>query len=91
MRTQKRNWISTALALAPLALVAAGQGTWSPDPEQALLGRTKAVFQAYGVSTSKSPVSGEQALIGKIAGNGARVSAAESQKNITADLALLGQ
>jgi hypothetical protein len=71
--------------------MALGEGGWSPDPEQALLGRTKAVFQAYEVSTSKSPVSSEQALLGKITGNGARVSAAESQKNITADVALLGR
>jgi hypothetical protein len=85
------NWISTALALVPIALVAAGDGAWSPDPEQALLGRTKAVFQVYEVSTSKPPVSGQQALLGNIAGNGARASAAESRKSVTADVALLGR
>lgn len=91
MRTQKRNWLNTALALAPIMLLAAGEGAWSPDPEQALLGRTMAVFQAYEVSTSKSPVSSEQALLGKITGNGTRASAARSWNRITADVALLGR
>jgi hypothetical protein len=91
MRTQKRNWMSTALALVPMALVAAGEGPWSPDPEQALLGRTKAVFQVYEVSTNRPPVSGQEALLGQIAGNGARASAAASQKEITAEGALLGR
>jgi hypothetical protein len=90
MRTQKPTWMSTALALVPMMLVAAGEGPWSPDPEQALLGRTKAVFQAYEVSTSKSPVSGQQALLGTIAGNGADASAM-SRNGITGEVALLGR
>src|SRR5688500_8299912 len=91
MHTQRRNWMSTALALASMTLVATGEGPWSPDPDQARLGRTKAVSAVHEVGTSKSPVSGEQALLGQIAGNGARASAAESQKRITADFALLGR
>jgi hypothetical protein len=91
MRTQKRRWMSTAIALAPIALVVTGLGPRSPDPEQALLGRTKAVFQVYEVSTSKPPVSGEQALLGQVAENGARASGAESRNRITGDVALLGR
>jgi hypothetical protein len=90
MRTQ-RNWISTAFALVPVALAAIGESDWSPDPEQALLGRTKAVFQVYDVSAMKSPISGAQALLGEIAGNGARASAVERRNGITAEFALLGR
>ena len=88
MRTTNRNWMSSALALAAMALVG---GDWSPDGEQALLGRTKAEFHAYEISSSKSPVSGTQALLGDFARIGVRTSAAESQNRITADVALLGR
>jgi hypothetical protein len=87
MRTTNRNWMSSALALAAMALV----GDWSPDGEQALLGKTKAGFHPYEVSSSKSPVSATQALLGEITGIGGRVSAAESQNRITATFALLGR
>jgi hypothetical protein len=88
MRTKNRNWMSSALILAVMALVG---GDWSPDGEQALLGRTKAEFHPYEVSSSKSPVSATQALLGQIAGIGVRTSAAESQNRITASFALLGR
>lgn len=88
MRTTNRNWMSSALALAAMALAL---GDSSPDGEQALLGKTKAEFRPYEVSSSKSPVSATQALLGEIAGIGGRVSAAESQNRITANVALLGR
>ena len=88
MRNTNRNWMSSALALAAMALVG---GDPSPDGEQALLGKTKAEFHANEVSSSKSPVSGTQALLGEVAGIGVRTSAAESQNRITADFALLGR
>jgi hypothetical protein len=78
-------------ALAAIALMATVDPPSSPDPEQALLGRTKAVFHAYDVSADKPPVSGQQALLGNIAGTGARSSAAESRNSITAHFALLGR
>ena len=88
MRTTNRKWMSSPLALAAMALVG---GDWPPDGEQALLGKTKAEFHAYEVSSSKSPVSATQALLGEIAGIGVRTSAPESQNRITADFALLGR
>jgi hypothetical protein len=78
-------------ALAAIALMATVDPPSSPDPEQALLGRTKAVFEPYDVSSSKLPISGEHALLGKIAGNGGQASAAQSRNRITPEVALLGR
>ena len=89
MRTEKWNWMSAALAIAPMAMLATG-GAWSPDPEYALLGRTGAAPQHYEMSASGSAIFGEQALLGRISENGVRVSSKEGN-GITANVALLGR
>lgn len=87
MRTHQQNQTTAFLAFAAIALVGAGPA--SPDPEQALLGRTKAVVARYEVSSSKTPVSGAEALLGTIV-TGAR-SSAKSGIAVSASYALIGR
>jgi len=88
MRTHQQNQTTTFLAFAAIAL--AGAGPSSPDPEQALLGRTKAVLEPHEVSSSNTPVSGAEAFLGTIALTGAR-SSAESGIAVSAGYALIGR
>jgi hypothetical protein len=88
MRTQRRSSMTTILAFAAIAL--AGSNPSSPDPEQALLGRTKAVVQPHEVSSSSTPISGAKALLGTIARTGVGASA-ESGEVVSAAYALLGR
>jgi hypothetical protein len=88
MRTHQQNQTTAFLAFAAIAL--AGASPASPDPEQALLGRTKAVVERQEVSSSKTPVSGAEALLGTIAPTGAR-SSAKSGIAVSASYALIGR